>query len=56
MFDDYIISAIAAEIFPPNGPTVNPWPFPTHPPTPWTPKQIKEYEQQQRSQLPESPL
>lgn len=32
------------------------WPFPTHPPTPWTAKQIKEYAQQQRSQLPESPL
>ena len=31
------------------------WPF-NYPPVPWTAKQIKEYEQQQRSQLPESPL
>lgn len=31
------------------------WPF-NYPPTPWTAKQIKEYAQQQRSQLPESPL
>ena len=33
------------------------WPFP--PPTgpvPWTAKQIKEYEQQQRAKLPEAPL
>ena len=56
MFDDYVISAIAAEIFPPEGPTVNPWPFPSYPPVPWTAKQIKEYAQQQRQQLPESPL
>ena len=26
------------------------WPFPTHPPTPWTQKQIKEYAKQQREQ------
>jgi hypothetical protein len=32
------------------------WPFPQHPPVPWTAKQIKEYAQQQRQQLPESPL
>ena len=32
------------------------WPFPTHPPTPWTDKQIKEYAQQQRAQMPEAPL
>lgn len=32
------------------------WPFPQHPPTPWTEKQIKEYKQQQRAKLPESPL
>lgn len=32
------------------------WPFPKHPPVPWTAKQIKEYAQQQRQQLPESPL
>jgi hypothetical protein len=31
------------------------WPF-NYPPVPWTAKQIKEYEQQQRSQLPEAPL
>ena len=36
---------------------MNTWPFP--PATgavPWTAKQIKEYAQQQRAQLPESPL
>jgi len=32
------------------------WPFPTHPLVPWTPKQIREYEQKQRNQLPEAPL
>lgn len=32
------------------------WPFPTHPPIPWTQKQIKEYAQQQRAQMPEAPL
>jgi hypothetical protein len=32
------------------------WPFPTHPPIPWTAKQIKQYEQQQRAQQPESPM
>jgi len=32
------------------------WPFPTHPLTPWTAKQIKEHAQQQRAQLPEAPL
>jgi hypothetical protein len=32
------------------------WPFPKNPPTPWTEKQIKEYAQQQRAQLPESPI
>lgn len=31
------------------------WPFPTHPPVPWTYKQIKEYVQQQREQMPEAP-
>jgi hypothetical protein len=33
------------------------WPFP--PPTgpvPWTAKQVREYAQQQRNQLPEAPL
>jgi len=37
--------------------TMTNWPFP--PATgavPWTAKQIKEYAQQQRAQLPESPL
>jgi hypothetical protein len=37
--------------------TMNNWPFP--PATgavPWTSKQIKEYAQQERQQLPESPL
>jgi len=32
------------------------WPFPTHPLVPWTKKQIKEYEEQQRAKLPEAPL
>ena len=32
------------------------WPFLNFPPVPWTAKQIKEYEEQQRQQLPESPL
>jgi hypothetical protein len=31
------------------------WPF-NFPPVPWTDKQIKEYAQQQRAQLPEAPL
>jgi len=37
--------------------TLTNWPFP--PATgavPWTPKQIKEYAQQQRSNIPESPM
>jgi hypothetical protein len=34
------------------------WPFPTkeNPLKPWTKKQIKEYEEQQRAKLPEAPL
>ena len=36
--------------------TLTNWPFPSYPPVPWTAKQIKEYEQAQRAQLPESPL
>jgi len=32
------------------------WPFPTHPPTPWTAKQIKEYAQQQRAQTEDALL
>jgi hypothetical protein len=35
--------------------TLTNWPF-NYPPVPWTAKQIKEYAQQQRQQLPESPL
>jgi hypothetical protein len=35
--------------------TMTNWPF-NYPPIPWTQKQIKEYAQQQRAQLPESPL
>ena len=31
------------------------WPFSNFPPVPWTAKQIKEYAQQQRQQLPEAP-
>jgi hypothetical protein len=31
------------------------WPF-NYPAVPWTAKQIKEYEEQQRQQLPEAPL
>ena len=36
--------------------TLTNWPFPQFPATPWTSKQIKEYAQQQRAQLPESPM
>jgi hypothetical protein len=32
------------------------WPFPKYPAVPWTAKQIKEYEEKQRQQLPEAPL
>ena len=32
------------------------YPFPPFPAVPWTAKQIKEYTQQQRAQLPEAPL
>lgn len=33
------------------------WPFPPATgPVPWTPKQIKEYNQQQRQQLPDAPF
>jgi hypothetical protein len=32
------------------------WPFPTHPPTPWTKAQEQAYQQAQRAQLPEAPL
>ena len=36
--------------------TLTNWPFSNFPPVPWTAKQIKEYAQQQRAQLPEAPL
>ena len=37
--------------------TLTNWPFPPATGTvPWTAKQIKEYEQQQRAQLQESPM
>ena len=36
--------------------TMTNWPFPNFPPVPWTAKQIKEYAQQKRAQMPESPL
>jgi hypothetical protein len=33
------------------------WPFPPATgPVPWTAKQVREYEAQQRNQLPEAPL
>ena len=32
------------------------WPFPSHPPVPWTAEQQKQYEKQQRQQIPDSPL
>jgi hypothetical protein len=33
------------------------WPFPPSTgPVPWTTKQVREYAQQQRNQLPEAPL
>lgn len=37
--------------------TPAPWPFPPPGgPVPWTPKQIKEYERQQRQQIPAAPF
>jgi hypothetical protein len=33
------------------------WPFPAEcPPKPWTPKQVKEYNKQQRQQVPDAPM
>jgi hypothetical protein len=32
------------------------YPFPLFPAIPWTEKQIKEYEKQQRQQLPDAPM
>jgi hypothetical protein len=33
-----------------------PWPTKDNPLTPWTDKQIKEYNQKQREQLPDAPM
>jgi hypothetical protein len=37
---------------------VNNWPFPSKdfPLTPWTPEQQRDYEQQQRAKVPDSPM
>jgi hypothetical protein len=37
---------------------MNTWPFPSedNPLKPWTPEQQREYEQQQRAKLPDSPM
>jgi hypothetical protein len=32
------------------------YPFPPFPAVPWTPKQCRDYEAQQRQQLPDAPL
>lgn len=32
------------------------WPFPSYPPTPWTKAKEQAYQQEQRAQLPESPM
>ena len=33
------------------------WPFPSEcPPKPWTPEQQREYDQQQRAKVPDSPM
>lgn len=32
------------------------WPFPSHPPIPWTPEQVREYERQQRQQIPDASM
>lgn len=32
------------------------WPFPVYPAVPWSAKHEREYANQQRQQLPESPL
>ena len=33
------------------------WPFPAEcPPKPWTPEQVKEYEEQQRAKVPDAPM
>ena len=47
----------AIESSPPHPELIHQWiPLYTHPPVPWTEKQIKEYAQQQRAQMPEAPL
>jgi len=33
------------------------WPFPSEcPPKPWTPEQQRDYDQQQRAKVPDSPM
>lgn len=32
------------------------WPFPSFPAKPWTPEQVRQYEQQQRATLPDAPM
>lgn len=33
------------------------WPFPSEcPPKPWTPKEQRDYEQQQRAKVPDAPM
>lgn len=32
------------------------WPFPQHPPVPWTKKKIREYANEQRQKTEDSPL
>jgi len=49
------VTAVALNLVRKRRITMTNWPFP-NPPIPWTQKQIKDYAQQQRTQLPESPL
>jgi hypothetical protein len=32
------------------------WPFPSVPPKPWTPKEVRQYEQHQRAKVPDAPM
>ena len=32
------------------------WPFPIFPTKPWTPKEQRDYEQQQRAKVPDAPM
>ena len=32
------------------------WPFPIFPTKPWTPKEQRDYEQQQRDKVPDAPM